>query len=158
MRIECPECAAQYEVPAERLTPGRSVRCARCGRDWVPVGEPASLPVEPAIPSSSDGEAEPGQAMAGAPAAIPPLRARPSHPFLGTPRVPVSPPPSFQAAPGPARQAPVTSLGIGWLVTACVLVLAGWAAVEYRGPIARAWPPSLWVYNALDLRVAPPDR
>lgn len=58
MRIVCPGCEAAYEVPEAMLSPGRTVRCARCGRDWLPLPEqgqaavveediPAAPPVEP---------------------------------------------------------------------------------------------------------------
>lgn len=39
MRIVCPGCEAAYEVPEAMLSPGRTVRCARCGRGWIPLPE-----------------------------------------------------------------------------------------------------------------------
>ena len=35
MRIACPSCDAEYDVPVSRLKPGKMVRCARCGGEWV---------------------------------------------------------------------------------------------------------------------------
>ena len=63
MRIACPECSAAYDVPAERVPPGKGVRCARCGGVWTPVAledavpplvvrEPAVV-VEPAVERAS---------------------------------------------------------------------------------------------------------
>ena len=46
MRIACPKCAAEYEVPASRLTPRKTVRCARCGGEWTAVGEAEELSPE----------------------------------------------------------------------------------------------------------------
>ena len=37
MKIVCPSCAAQYEVPELVLTSRRKMRCARCGTQWVPA-------------------------------------------------------------------------------------------------------------------------
>ncbi len=35
MRINCPNCGAQYEVPAEVIpTEGRDVQCSNCGQTW----------------------------------------------------------------------------------------------------------------------------
>jgi predicted Zn finger-like uncharacterized protein len=42
MRIVCPGCAAEYEVPSSKLQPHRKVRCARCNADWVPVQDAAT--------------------------------------------------------------------------------------------------------------------
>lgn len=37
MRIDCPACDAVYEVPDSILTSGpRALRCAGCGKTWVP--------------------------------------------------------------------------------------------------------------------------
>ena len=47
MRIVCPACTATYNVPEVRLAPGRAVRCARCGTDWMPLGVEAP-PLQPA--------------------------------------------------------------------------------------------------------------
>jgi len=36
MRITCPNCAAQYEVPPEAIPPeGREVQCSACGHGWT---------------------------------------------------------------------------------------------------------------------------
>jgi predicted Zn finger-like uncharacterized protein len=37
MRIACPDCTAEYEVPSTRLRPLLKVRCAQCNAEWVPV-------------------------------------------------------------------------------------------------------------------------
>ena len=39
MRIVCPTCEATYNVPDAALSPGRPVRCARCGNNWIPQRE-----------------------------------------------------------------------------------------------------------------------
>lgn len=84
MRIVCPGCEAAYEVPEAMLSPGRTVRCARCGRDWLPLPEqgqaaavveediPAAPPVEPPARELAVGELaaeaqDPVMAMAAEP-------------------------------------------------------------------------------------------
>ncbi len=66
MRIVCPACTAAYDVPEARLAPGRAVRCARCGTDWMP------LTVE--MPTLRSDEASPS-VPEPAPAAFRPLAA-----------------------------------------------------------------------------------
>jgi predicted Zn finger-like uncharacterized protein len=39
MRIRCPDCDAFFDVPDDKMRPGRSVRCARCHSIWTPVPE-----------------------------------------------------------------------------------------------------------------------
>lgn len=79
MRIVCPGCEAAYEVPEAMLSPGRTVRCARCGRDWLPLPEqgqaaavveediPAAPPVEPPARELAAEAQDPVMAMAAEP-------------------------------------------------------------------------------------------
>ena len=79
MRIVCPGCEAAYEVPEAMLSPGRTVRCARCGRDWVPLPEqgqaaavveediPAAPPAEPPARELAAEAQDPVMAMAAEP-------------------------------------------------------------------------------------------
>jgi len=62
MRIACPGCAAEYEVPLASLNPRRKVRCTQCGAEWVPDIDPpdappdagAGDPMPPERPSAMD--------------------------------------------------------------------------------------------------------
>lgn len=58
MRLECPDCAAAYDVPESLVVPGREVRCVRCGHDWVPRGPSARLALkhDPDFDEDLDGE------------------------------------------------------------------------------------------------------
>ncbi len=59
MRIDCPGCAAAYDVPASVLTARRVMRCARCGTEFTPqapfprapahVATPDPIPATPAV-------------------------------------------------------------------------------------------------------------
>ena len=122
MRIECPGCAAAYEVPAAQLGPGRVVRCARCDRQWAPSG----LAEPPAI--------------AAVRAASTLLRAS----AIRVPAVPCE----ISAGPVPPHWARPT-WGIGW--AASVLLLVGLAAgsAHWSRAIMQGWPPSIRLYAAL---------
>lgn len=129
MRIDCPACAAGYEVPDALLTGGRSVRCARCGHQWHPDALPPPVSFgaidEPRIaaPSFVPSAPSPAASLAAGPAA------------------PVSRPPAAGAS----------ALVLAWVGSLLLLASAGAAAIALHRPIARAWPPSLRVYAALGL-------
>jgi predicted Zn finger-like uncharacterized protein len=45
MRIVCPGCKTQYDVPEAMLAGGtRTVRCARCASEWTPPANAAAPP------------------------------------------------------------------------------------------------------------------
>jgi predicted Zn finger-like uncharacterized protein len=123
MRIACPDCAAEYDVPDRMLigTP-RGMRCARCGRVWTP------------------------QPLPDPPPAPPPETAAPD------PEPPPAPPPPPEPEPAPEPAPPQrTGLLVAWLATAAVIVglLAGAAAG--RDSLIRAWPPAERAYRAIGL-------
>ncbi len=92
MRIECPACAATYEVPDGMLAVGQRVACARCGDDWTPL---------PAL-------AVPGNAgpLAAAPVMAAPAAAAVTAASVGTAaRLPASDF-AIPAAPAPAPAPP----------------------------------------------------
>ena len=49
MRIQCPACAATYDVPVHLLKPSQTVRCARCAKEWVPPAEAEGAPLPPLV-------------------------------------------------------------------------------------------------------------
>ncbi len=66
MRLTCPNCGAQYQVPDEVIPPeGRDVQCSNCGNTWFQ-----------ASPDAPDGLPEAEDAMTPGPPP-PPIRARP---------------------------------------------------------------------------------
>ncbi|MFC7735476.1 zinc-ribbon domain-containing protein [Roseomonas sp. GCM10028921] len=160
MRVACPECAAEYDLPpalATRLGEGRTVRCARCGTTWVP----GPLPVASAQPAAEAAEAAP----AGAPPPPAPRREEPVRPAVGrgaeppSPAFPaslLSPAPSplpvfVPGAPPVVRESPAPLLVAAW--GASVLVLAGAAAAAWywRVDLVEAWPPAARAFIALGL-------
>lgn len=121
MRIACPSCAAEYEVPSSRLPPGRLVRCVRCGGEWIAVHEAEEAP-PPETPEPLDAPAETEVQAAPQPA-----------------------PAAFQrlAAPLPPVTKPVSvALIVAWVVSFAVLAAAASATLAWKADIERAWPPS----------------
>lgn len=73
MRIECPSCGAEYNVPDRLLAgPARTLRCSRCQAEFPlprieaappppppPPPEPAPEPPPPAAPEPTSAAAEP---------------------------------------------------------------------------------------------------
>ncbi len=123
MKITCPYCAAEYNVP-DSLAAGRVVRCAKCTGEWAPVL--LAIAVEP--PPVAEPEPEPE---------LPP------PPLVETADrlAPLPPPP-------PARRLPLL---LAWVGSLAVIVAAVVAALVFHGAISHAWPPSQRVYAALGL-------
>ncbi len=131
MRIVCPSCEAAYDVPEDRLAPGRAVRCARCGKDWLPAGaapEPAPPPPPPPPP----------------PPAPPPPPSAPI-PILGPPERLLPP------EPLPTPRSPNRALAAAWVLTAVAVLGMLVGAVVFRADLMRAFPPSERLYRVLGL-------
>jgi predicted Zn finger-like uncharacterized protein len=122
MRIVCPSCAAEYDVPASRMTPLRKVRCARCGGEWVAVRETGDAPSGP-DPARTPPQDEPGYA-ADPGAALPPVTAMDRLTAAAT------------------RPRPAATLIAAWIMTFIALAAAMGAVIAWRDPIIRIWPPS----------------
>ena len=120
MRIACPKCAAEYEVPASRLAPRKTVRCARCGGEWTAVGEAEELSQEVAA-TLSEQELN-------------------HHAELE------EPPPLMTAmerlAATGLRPPRSSRLVAAWILTLVILMAAVAATIVWREPVVRAWPPS----------------
>jgi predicted Zn finger-like uncharacterized protein len=119
MRIACPKCAAEYELPASRLPPRKMVRCARCGDAWEAVeeaegsGEVAATLSEQELNRDVGGEE-----------ILPRMTAM-----------------DRLAAPG-RRPPRSTRLVAAWSLTLIILVAAVAATIVWRESVVRAWPPS----------------
>jgi predicted Zn finger-like uncharacterized protein len=59
MRIQCPSCAAIYEVADGLLNQPRTVRCARCGKDWTPSPMPDDVTAAPEMTAAEHAAAVP---------------------------------------------------------------------------------------------------
>ncbi|WP_435660222.1 zinc-ribbon domain-containing protein [Leisingera caerulea] len=75
MRLTCPNCAAEYEVPEDVIpAEGRDVQCSNCGQTWfqAAAGETAAVPLAEDAPAPAEAAEEPEQdAAASAPQQAP---------------------------------------------------------------------------------------
>lgn len=84
MRLVCPNCDAQYEVPEDAIPEGgRDVQCSSCGHAWFQLRtasqpEPADAPSEPVV------ETEPDKDDAPLPE-VKPAEARPAAEVMAEP-------------------------------------------------------------------------
>ena len=131
MRITCPGCAAEYEVPASRLPPHKIVRCVRCNGEWMPVREIIEAVPEPA----TDEEilprvAPPVPAIAATDRLAPPERSPASHFWLM----------------------------LAWVMTFIFMGSVVAATIVWRADIVRAWPPSALILSPNSLIKAAPEQ
>ena len=129
MRIACPTCAAEYEVPASRLTPGKTVRCVRCGGQWSAFEEVHEQP----LVFDADAQAEYER----------------DHRGEFTERLPPMTAMDRLAAAGPPPPRPPRLTG-AWILTFAVLIIAVLATIIWRDPLVRAWPPSSRILGSAD--------
>lgn len=129
MRLACPACAAEYDVPEAVLAAAtRAMRCARCQQVWTPQAtapEPAGRPAAPPLPFHIE------------PASRALVTAQP---------VPAD---TRLLAPDPPHR---RSLGAAWVLTAAVLIAGLVGAVAQREAVMAAWPPAARAYAAVGLR------
>ncbi len=147
MRIVCPTCSAAYEIPPERVAPGRPVRCARCAGTWVPL--PVSVVTVPDTQARREPDPDPPSVEAGTP---PEFEFDPTGPVA--PAAPVRAPAYKRFIPSWPPSEPALLLG-AWILTALILLTAGWIVVARRAEIVQVWPPSERVYAALGLLPRP---
>ncbi|GAC1348211.1 MAG: hypothetical protein NVSMB18_35710 [Acetobacteraceae bacterium] len=139
MRIECPACGAEYEVPEKRLAPGLLVRCVRCKNDWSPPPPAPPVEPEPEPPQPESPRAESPQAES--PRAESP-RAEPSTPPVET----------DDLRPPRRLHERVPLLAVAWALSIVLLMGLAYAAVAGRDGVTRAWPASASASQALGLR------
>jgi predicted Zn finger-like uncharacterized protein len=140
MRISCPQCAADYELPETLfLTGARKVRCVKCGHSWMasaPTAAPSPTPAPPPDAPPPDTVAEEAPARRASP-----LRRRPAvEPPVPQPELAIAP-------PAPPRGGSV--LAAAWVASIVLLAGCGWAGWEYRADVMAAWPASTRLYQAL---------
>jgi predicted Zn finger-like uncharacterized protein len=176
MRIACPGCAAEYDVPDALLAAGpRPLRCKRCGTEFraelppaAPFAPPSAPAPAPALPLAAPPGATPPAPEPAARAAAPPAAADDGILTYG-PGEPAEPPPepprplSFR---GTRRHAPIDpplprreervpdgrgAAIAGWIGSVILLLTAAWLAYAWRSEITAFWPPAARLYAALGL-------
>lgn len=132
MRVDCPSCAANYDIPDHLLVKGRAARCARCGARFVPLAaDPTPVEPEPAADPEERGDED--QATAETPAA--------SHPDPAVlDRLSVQ-----SHAPRPPL-----ALKAAWGASIILLLLCGAGTVVWRDTVVRHWPAGALILGAAD--------
>ncbi len=155
----CPGCNAVFAVPENALSPGRSLRCFRCGEAWQVAPSPLpskATPPEAAPPEAASPAAAPAQAFP------PPSSPSESSVSQAAPPDAPSPRPADRLAQPPSRRRgwrhhAAAPLAAAWAVSLLGVFGGGSAALLAHHAIGQAWPPSLRLYRALGLTAAPPS-
>ncbi len=123
MRIECPSCGAEYNVPDRLLAgPARTLRCSRCQAEF-PLPRIEAEPPPP--PSAPEPEPEP-----------PP------------PAVPEPPPAAAEPEPATPDD---RRLKLAWAASVLAVVTALAVFVLARDSVMAAWPASTRLFATLGL-------
>ncbi|WP_420585186.1 zinc-ribbon domain-containing protein [Ruegeria sp.] len=100
MRLTCPNCSAQYEVPDEVIPEeGRDVQCSNCEKTWFQPKHPEQEAAEPAQPAAPEPQVEEPKPE---PAPAPKAAEEP------TPEAKAPPAQQPEPEPEPAPEAPAT--------------------------------------------------
>ena len=136
MVVTCPNCSAGYDVPDRLLGPGgRKLRCARCAKAFTAGATAQPYVADPPPPVISH--------MPEPIAATSPLRA---------PTLEEKPPASRRSAGFRFRAAMQAALALlAWTGSLALAGGIGWGAIAERAWVMRAWPPSIRLYQELNL-------
>jgi predicted Zn finger-like uncharacterized protein len=157
MRLVCPNCRAEYEVPDAALKDRkRTLRCGNCGASWsFPEADPQAAVSLPPVPGPEATAENLPSVPAAEEASSPEPEPVPSA--LPVERTPVPPAETEQLGGSQARRTPPKlaqgrpsgSRGLKISVLLVALLVVG-VLVAHR-PISVFWPPSLWLFHALGL-------
>jgi predicted Zn finger-like uncharacterized protein len=143
MRIACPSCGAEYEVPDRLLAgPARTLRCSRCGADFaLPQAPPAAAPPPAPLPEPPP----PAPVAPEPPAAVAPAPVAP-------PATPEAPAPAVRER-APVAQAPTDQAALvrAWAASLLVVVGGVLALLVFRTQVMSAWPPATRLFAVLGL-------
>jgi predicted Zn finger-like uncharacterized protein len=143
MLIECPKCAAGFQVPPRLLRDRtRPLRCGQCGAIF-PIPEPPTRAPEPVAFSAPEPPPPPAPVVEEPRPAPAPLAEEPKQP---EPEV-VAP----DKPPEPAIGASSRGLRAAWAASIARLLGGGLAAIIKRDAVMEAWPPAARLFAALGL-------
>ena len=149
MRISCPGCGTEYDVPEAALAKGsRVMRCVRCAHQWTyratPAAETAALQAAPApLPRTYVGAAQQSQAAAEGAVAVRPAQVQPV-PDMPTPPRPLARSLAHRGKP-PVLATPG---GLSILLVVVVLVVA---ILAEHDALVRLYPNIRPLFTALGL-------
>ena len=128
MRIACPSCGTEYEVPTRLLAGGvGSLRCSRCATDF---------PLPQAMPAAAEATA----------AAPPTALVAPPKPESALP-----PPVPHERAPVASALADQAALVRAWAASLAVVVVGVLALLVFRTQLMASWPPVTRLFAVLGL-------
>jgi predicted Zn finger-like uncharacterized protein len=138
MLIECPKCAAGFQVP-ERLLRDRNrpLRCGQCGTVFATPEPPAPEPEPFAFRAP-----EPPAPMVEEPREAPTLVAEELSP---------KPEVAHDTQPEAGQGAASRGLRAAWAASIALLLGGGLAAIIKRDAVMEAWPPAARLFAALGL-------
>jgi len=137
MLIDCPNCAAGFQVPERLLRdPMRPLRCGQCGTVF-PIPEPPASEPEPLGFHTP----EPPPAV-DEPSAIPMAAPDDTQPK------PLAEQETFSVI---AHEASSRRLRAAWAASIVLLIGGGLAAIIRRDALMEAWPPATRLFAALGL-------
>ena len=149
MILTCPSCRTRYQADSAHFhSPGRNVRCAKCGETWFQAAPEAESTTEPEPVIAAPVLDEPTPAAELAEAAASESNAL---------NFAVGEPADEMPARDPARRE--RSLGgrlaqaAGWVVFFVLIGAIGWSIVQYRQTIASLWPQSASFYALIGMPV-----
>jgi predicted Zn finger-like uncharacterized protein len=140
MILTCPSCSMRYLVADSAIgAEGRTVRCASCAHEWFEAGPGAENFQDILEKQEAEGPVEP------IPEAVKPIPEG-----SGVPARPEDIPPAEEQPESHGGR----FAGFGAAAVVCLAIIA--LLVVLREPVARAWPPSLLLYDVMGLKVALP--
>jgi predicted Zn finger-like uncharacterized protein len=145
MRIVCPACEAAYDVPDTLVARRRTLRCARCGREWANESPPEQAP-PPDAPT-----AEAPALEAGVPEVSEPEIAAPPQPQPSRVAATLSEALADQRVSQLPSRSPAAKVRLAWIASLALLAALGFAAWQYRTDVMHVWPASERVYRGVGL-------
>ena len=149
MILTCPSCRTRYQADSAHFhSPGRNVRCAKCGETWFQAAPDAEAQTEPEpviTPPAFDEVTVATDLSEPAPAESSALNFGAGE---QAPEAPLLRPQRAERGLG-ARLANAA----GWVVFFVLIGGIGWSTVQYRQTIASLWPQSASFYTFIGMPV-----
>src|SRR5690606_19546729 len=138
MLLTCPSCSMRYVVADAAIgEEGRTVRCASCGHQWHQEGFPAVDIIDMSEPEPVTPEAD-------------------SIPDSVKPRPEESPPPASAEDIQAMRERDFIARVCGYFAAFVLLLALFLLFALAKGPLTRAWPPSVMLYELAGLKAPVP--
>jgi predicted Zn finger-like uncharacterized protein len=174
MILTCPECSTRFQVPAESLGEGRTVRCSRCSHRWFQEPEReeavAAAPEEPVAEGVVEAEDAAPVEEVDAPEPAPdfdePVDDAEDEPAAEEEDEPDpfadAPPPPAAARAAVRRAAEADDSGgnrlatVLWVVLFLVVAGVVGSAIGFRQVVMTTWPAAEGLYDMVGLGPEPP--